>query len=281
MSVTIKIGPSAAEADELFRLRHRVFLGCGYIAASPDGRLADRWDLAPEATANVIVQRRGRIVGGVRFAEQTGEGTPADGYFDFRPHLPAGRSRVGSVSMLVVEPRCLRIPRLLSGMLAMGFHWARSRRLTHIVAPVAPDCEPLAAHVGFRRIAPRFLHDELGLWVSPMLLEMERLDESMVEALEHHQRLPFSSFEWQLFRSGESIATDDRSVAYVVARGRIAVGAPPSGESMLGPGDVLRASPRTGTPRPDITARTLTDVDLLVIGSDAFTRGRDARAAAL
>lgn len=265
MSLTVKIGPTPEEADELFRLRHRIFAGCGYIDPASHARLEDRWDDLP-TTANVLVVRRGRVVAGVRFAERSAEGSPADGYFDFGPHLPREATAVGSVSMLVVEPRCLRVPRLLSGMLAMGFHWARRRGLTHVVAPVAPDCEPLATHVGFRRVAPRFRHESLGLLVSPMLLEMDRLDESMVEALEHHERLPFSSFEWQLFRGGETIPEDAGRGACVVVRGRISVEGDcgsPADASLLGPGDVL-APPSRSAGRPAL-ARTLTDVDLVAV----------------
>lgn len=175
MSVQVKLAETGAELDQLFQLRHQVF--CeerGYAPRTPDRRLYDRFDIFP-GVGNFIAVADGQVVGGWRIVEERGAGLPAYDYFDFASALPpSGDRRLGSVGMLVIAPAHRR-GRMFFSLISLGHRWAAQRGLTHLLAPAAPDVEPLARRLGYEALAPRFFHDELRLWVTPMLLDMQQM----------------------------------------------------------------------------------------------------------
>src|SRR3954463_13106798 len=141
MAVRIRQATSPTDFDQLFQVRHRVFVEeQRYFPPVHDGRLLDRFDAFP-TTANIVASAHGRIVGGVRIVEPSAVGAPADEFFDFRPYLPATNVRIGSGSMLVVEPEYRRIPRVTFAMLGMMYYWALVKGLTHITGVAATDAE--------------------------------------------------------------------------------------------------------------------------------------------
>ncbi len=177
MSIHIKIAETTEEIDGLLRARHRVYVEEeGYMAACPDGRILDRFD-AYHATANFIVVADGLVVGGVRYVEATGAGTPADDYFDFSPHLPAGGVKIGSGSLVFVERAYRQIPNLTFTLMGMGFYWVASRRLTHVLGVANPEVEGFFLKAGFRRLAPQMYDEQNELPFVLILLDLNELSE--------------------------------------------------------------------------------------------------------
>src|SRR5260370_7246565 len=88
MTIRVKLAQTTNELDQLFRVRHRVFVEeDGYMPERPGRRIYDHFDAFP-TTANVIAIADGRVVGGVRFTEPSSAASPPDAPFDFVPHLP-------------------------------------------------------------------------------------------------------------------------------------------------------------------------------------------------
>src|SRR5437588_8281557 len=126
MSICIKFAETTWETDELFRMRHRVFVEEeGYFTARPDGRIFDRFDAFP-TTGNTIAVDDGRVIGGVRFVDQSLVGTPADDVFDFSP-FTNGAAKVGGAGMFCLEREYRHTRHLTFSVMAMGFYWAQSK----------------------------------------------------------------------------------------------------------------------------------------------------------
>jgi hypothetical protein len=280
MPVRIHKATTAAELDELFVVRHRVFAEeQGFFPVTSDGRLHDRFDAFP-TTTNIVASVEGRIVGGVRIVEPSPVGTPADELFDFGPHLPWLGARVGSGSMLVMLPELRKTQRVTFAMLGMMYLWASSRGLTHVTGVAAPEAERIFLGSGYEPVAPRFFHEEKGLSVLPVLLDVAKLDDRFAGFVRRHDIDHFlHGFERQFHAAGETIvrAGDLGTSAYVIVDGTARVSTvSPSGAPVdlgaLGPNAVFgELALLTDKPRSaSVTAET--DVDLMVLHRDELHR---------
>jgi CRP-like cAMP-binding protein len=230
MAVRIRQATSPTDLDQLFQVRHRVFVEeQRYFRPVSDGRLVDRFDAFP-TTANIVASAHGRIVGGVRIVEPSPVGAPVDELFDFRPHLPDTNVRVGSGSMLVVEPEYRRIPRVTFAMLGMMYYWALVKGLTHITGVAAPEAEKLFLGSGYEPVQARFFHEPTALWMLPVVLDIGRLNDRFATFVDRHDIRHFlTGFERQFHAAGETIITagEQGSAAYVIVEGRVGVSVGP------------------------------------------------------
>lgn len=230
MAVRIRQATSPTDFDQLFQVRHRVFVEeQHYFPPKPDGRLVDRFDAFP-TTANIVAFAHGRVVGGVRIVEPSAVGAPADEFFDFRPYLPEKNVRIGSGSMLAVEPEYRRIPRVTFAMLGMMYYWALVKGLTHITGVAAPDSEKLFLGSGYEPVSPRFFHEPTQLYALPVVLEIGRLNDRFASFVDRHKIRHFlKGFERQFHQAGETIITagEQGSAAFVIVEGRVGVSVGP------------------------------------------------------
>jgi CRP-like cAMP-binding protein/N-acyl-L-homoserine lactone synthetase len=296
MGVRIKLAETARELDELFQVRHRVFVQERRdLLPVEDGRLLDRFDAFP-TTANIVALSDGHVVGGVRIVEPSKSGTPADALFDFRPHLPEG-AVAGNGSMLVVDEPLRQVPRVTFAMLGMMYYWALRKGLTHITDVASPEAAQLLLDSGYKAVAPTFTHGPSQRPALPLVLDMADLDARFTAFVDKHQFRHFlQSFERQFHQAGEHIIRrgEAGTAAFVIIEGRVgvSVGGPPAAPAStaepasaqapssrapvsvreMGPGEVfgelalITAQPRSA----DIVA--LTDVDLMVLEREAFHR---------
>ena len=225
MGVRIKLATTTEELDELFQVRHRVFISeKRYFSPSADGRLVDRFDAFP-TTANIVAMAEGRVVGGVRIVEPSSAGAPADEWFDFLPYLREG-SIAGSGSMLVMEEQFRTVPRVTFAMLGMMYYWALCKGLTHITGVAATGAEKLFLGSGYRPVAPRFFHEASGNWALPVMLDIVELNDRFSAFVDKHQFRHFlQSFERQFHQKGEYIIRrgEPGTAAYVIVEGRVGV----------------------------------------------------------
>lgn len=276
MGIRVRFAETTADLDALFRLRHKVYVEeKGWFPAQRDGRVTDRFDAYPNKV-NVIAVVEGQVVGAVRFVESSPVGLPADYFFDFSPFLPAD-ARVGSASLLCLEPELRKSGGLVSSMFGMGYHWALGRGLTHLVGPFNPAVAPAFLATGVRPVAPEFIHEDSGLPVVPAIFPLAELDERFLEfarrqGIEHF----LQSLDRQFHQEGETIVRqgDPGDAAFVVVDGEVAVtvgsGSHATEVARLGRGELfgeialLIARPRSAT----VVAAT--DVDLMVLERHVF-----------
>jgi N-acyl-L-homoserine lactone synthetase len=274
MSVKVKIAGTTHEVDQVFRLRHRVFVDeeC-YFERRHDRRIMDRFDAYP-TTANLIAAVDGRIVGALRVVEETEAGSPCDEFFDIRPHLQ-GESRFSSGSMFCVERAYRSTPQLVFALLAMGYHWSRSRGLSRMVGAINPDVEGLFSRVGARRVAPPVWNGEAGLGAIPMLIELDRLPAAFASFVARQRVHAFEdSFERQFLERGQAIrcGRDARRAAYVVLDGQVAVERHGDRVRALGRGDWLDESHLPPTELRGTQIAALSRAELMILDSATFER---------
>jgi N-acyl-L-homoserine lactone synthetase len=162
----------AARPEErrgVFRGRYEVYVEeMGAMPPNPWRVIRDRFDDRP-GTLNLAVFDGERIVGGARWVADRGEGTTADAYYDFSPHLPEGALR-GAGSMLWMAPEARGQRGLIGELMAEGLSWCIEEGISHVLATVNPPVASRFARVGYRPVGSPFVHDS-GLPVQPMMLE--------------------------------------------------------------------------------------------------------------
>jgi len=226
MGVRIKIARTIREIDELFRLRHRVFVEEeGYFVPRPEVRVADRFDAYP-TTTNLVALVDGRVVGAVRVVAHSEAGLPTDEFFDSRQLVPDGIAGLCSGSMLCVERGQRETPRLVFALLGMAYHWARCNGMTHMLGAVNPDVESFFIRAGGRRIAEPVRNVDLGLAAVPMVIDLDELPGGFPAFLEHQRSAPYpENFDREFLEQGQilSRASETARFAYLVLDGRVAV----------------------------------------------------------
>jgi N-acyl-L-homoserine lactone synthetase len=274
MTVRIKLAETADEVDAVFRLRHQVFVEEEQMRPpQPDGRMSDRFDAYP-TTSNVIAIADGEVVGTLRGAQRTSAGTPADEWFDFRPHLPAGSSDIAA-GMLAVSRPYRDVPQLVIGMLGVAMYWAIDQDITHVVAPCYPLREKLFSYVGFKAVGPEFIHEHHQLAAVPMVLDLAEVDDFFLAFL-RRQRIDhwLQTYERQFHQPGEYVMRRGEAgdAAYVVVEGSAEVVSGNGQRRELTRGDLfgelalLSSKPRVA----DIVATE--PLILMVLDRDVFQR---------
>ena len=268
MSVRVRIAADPPEIDAVFRLRHRVFGEEGYMDTRPDGRIFDHFDAYP-GTANIVAVVANTVVGAVRYMQPTDAGCSVEEFFDPRPLAPPG-ARLAVGSLLVVDPAYRGLSRVTFNLTAMGFYWAASQGLTHVVGVVNPEREEGFARSGFRRLGPVIHSDRIRRTpVQPMIADLGSLTHRFASFLRRHSAPHWlHAFEREFHGAGDVVmqAGHPGSAAYVVISGR-ATEHDARGRTIgyLGPGDLFgELTPLTDCPcTSTVTART--DLDLMVL----------------
>lgn len=271
MKILIKVADTAAELDQLFRVRHDVF--CReqhYMVEQHDGRLVDRFDAFP-GTANFVAMVEGEVVGGVRMLDPGAVGFPAQDYFDFSGHIPAG-ARVASGSMFVVSRRMRRshLPFALAGM---GYHWLLLRGVTHVAIIASPVAEPSFLATGYRMLAPRHRHEASGLIVTPMLLALADLEPRLASFVaQQENEYLIDVHERVLVSEGDSILAEGESAdaLHVILDGRVGLLSGGEIRAELGPGASLGEASLLFEQPSAHTAVALSSVTLLLVPRAAF-----------
>ena len=273
MSLRVRIAASPSEIDAVFRLRHRVFGEEGYMDSRPDGRIFDQFDAYP-GTANIVAVVADTVIGAVRYMQPTDAGCSVEEFFDPRPLAPPG-ARLAIGSLLVVDPAYRGLPGVTFNLTAMGFYWAASQGLTHIVGVVNPERETGFARSGFRRLGPVIHSDRIRRTpVQPMIADLESLTDRFASFLRRHSAPHWlHAFEREFHGAGDVVIGPDkpRSAAYVVISGRAAQH-DRRGRAIgyLAPGDVFgELAALTNCPCTS-TVRAQTDLDLMVLERDAL-----------
>lgn len=270
MAVRIKVAQSSWELDELYKLRHKVFVEQGkYLPPRDDKRLFDRFDSFP-TTTNIIGISDGYVIAGVRLSESSPVGLPTDDFFDFSPFLPKDNAKTGSGSMLCVEQAYRHQKRFTSSMMGMFYYLARLRGLTHIVGVVNPKTAEAFVETGYELVAPKCFHKSHGLEGRPIILDLEKLTDKFIHFVQRQNIEHFlANFDREFYSAGETIIQKDThgDVVYVVVDGRVSMHQKAPGVSSveLDVGSLFgELALITGWPRAfDVIAKT--DVDLMVI----------------
>ncbi len=227
MATTITIAKTPETIDEVFQIRHRVF--CEeekLLEKDPTGRMLDRFDAFP-STANLIVQKEGRVVGSLRLCVDSNVGLPADEYFDFRPHLPKD-ARIMHCGMFCVTQE-YRTPKIATGLMLMATYFGISNNVSHVVAPINPAIARMLKRVGYEQIAEEFTESHTKAQMMPLVLDVKNLSDFFMHFVEENQMQDYiGEYERVFFEEGEYIirAGELGEKAYIIIEGEADVKLP-------------------------------------------------------
>ena len=271
MAVRVSIARDSALLDELFHVRHAVFAGGNYMPARPDGRIVAHFDALPSCTQLVAVADR-RVVGGLRLDGPSPVGSAADELYDFgwaesHPETTAG------TSMLCLLPAYRGHSGINRALWSMAIYAASLSGITHLKGSANPEQRGMFESLGFDVLAEPFHHEESGLDVMPIMLELRRASDRVREFMRRQQLGMFEeAFDRVFVPAGETIIAqgDPGEEAYVLASGDAHTILPNGRRCLLAPGHLFgEVALLTDLPR---TASVIaqTDVELMALHRDRF-----------
>ena len=277
MSVHIVLATTPEQMDEVFRLRHRVFVEQEQLLeARTDGRLMDRFDAFP-STKILLVYSDGRAVGSVRMALDCEAGMPADAYYNFRAHAPVD-ARLVHVGMLCIE-KGYRNPRLTMHMLQMINYVSVSEGATHLAAPVNPAISRLLKRAGLHQVNEPFAEPGFNCLVVPLMMTLADAKPIFSDfARRNRQQDGLRNYERVFYEPGETViragATDDHT--YVVIAGSARVALPGSEDNLgtLGEGDWFGEAALMGGEKRDRNVIADTPLVLMRLRADTLQQYR-------
>ena len=225
MTVRVREARTSAELDDVFRLRHQVFVDEEhYMQQHADARIADRFDAYPTST-NIIALVDDQIVGAIRFMKRSPAGISTDEFYDYTACIEP-EPRDGASGMLVVARSRRTTPRLVTSMMSMGYLWAAAHGITRLFGTINPERLAAFRATGYRQVAPQFHHPVRDLDVIPMTLELTSISPHFADFIRHHRSVGHPCPGERQFHAPGEIVSPDRhasDVTYRIVRGRAAV----------------------------------------------------------
>lgn len=273
MAYQIKLANTPDLIEQVFKLRHQVFVEQeGLLAPTADGRLIDRFDAYP-TTSTFVVMHEDKVVGALRLAMDSTEGTPADEYYDFREHIPE-ENNVMHAGFFCVSKEYRGI-RLTMGLMLMSTYFAASNEITHVFAPINPEIKRLVTNIGFKVIGEEFVELHTGATMLPLLLDANELNDFFLEYVNNNGLQDFlRDYENWYYEEGEQIirAGSNGKEAFLIVEGTVQVSLAGTNQvlSELGQGEVFgELALLTDEPR-SANVIALTNVRLMVLPKAAF-----------
>jgi len=275
MPIKITLTEDPAQIDAILKVRHAVFSEEGhYFKPTPDGRILDRFDAYP-TTKNLVVLIDNQVIGGMRLTLDSSMGIPADEFYDFRQHLPPDATVLG-VGMYCIT-KAYRNPHIALGLILMASYFGMSHNISHVVAPVNPPVAKLLKRVGFKAIEANIVEPNTGITISPMLLEVTKLNDVFLNFTETNRIHNFiHSYDCVFYTKDEYIirAGEQGDTAYIIIEGQAAVYPPNSDKPIhiLSQGEVFGelALLTGGVRSADIIA--ITDMRVMSLAKANFTQ---------
>ena len=234
MATILKIAKTAKELDDVFWLRHEVYVNeDGKFGGVPHKheRLLDRFDALPGAS-NIIAYEGDEPIGTLRINFDSGIGLPSGDYFDFNPHLKLNIGEVvASGGMLAIRKNWRGRRDVIAALFKMGIGVLHSRKATNMIATVNHETVSIYKKLGFWEVHDAIWVEEVGNHIIPMVSNIDtiyqwafsNLIKSNIESFWIDQ---FSGeFERVLLDPGERLfaQNDEADYAYILDEGFIGI----------------------------------------------------------
>ena len=253
MSIRLKVANTAKELDDVFRLRHEVFIQerGKYSKSSLDyPRVVDHFDTLPDV-ANIVAYEGSQAIATMRINRDSPIGLPAEEYFDFsqvRSRLKNNHQQdtgpvpvIAGGSMLAIHKDWRHKKNLSFALLKTAAGAMYSSHATHVIAAISEETLSLYTRFGFEVIAEPTWNDSVGDTLVPIMAPTTKVFEwtfgSLNTKVSHFWLDNFcSEFERLLLAPGEMIFSQHEPArhAYAVDNGWVSISrTDPEGNEMV------------------------------------------------
>ena len=239
MAVRLKIAQSGKELDDVFWVRHQVFvIEEGVYHSNEKGRfLVDRFDVHPFC-ANLIAYEGENPIATLRLNLDSGTGLPPEQFYDFTDYknqLEAtwdtkekGPLNVGSAGMLAVRNGWRKRRDVIRALFKLAAGVGDNWKGTHILATANHDNALMYERLGFKALREKYWIEDIGNFIVPMAATLETFYERTIgQTLKSIDTLKFFSdhFQRMVFRAGECIFKEgnEANECYVVDSGSVRI----------------------------------------------------------
>jgi len=234
----LKIAQTAEEMDDVFWLRHQVYvMEDGKYGGKPlrNQRIVDRFDAFPNSLS-IIAYDEDEPVGTMRIGLDSGLGLASEEYFDLTPFrqdaasqwwAEHGRPTIDACpSMLAVRERWKNRRDVIRALIKMAIGVWHSWGVTHVYSSVNHETVSMYDRLGFSPLAEKKWIESIGNYIVPIRAPFESLFEWAFGNLQDDLLDAYSGhFERLLLKPGEVLFSEGEmgDYAYMVDEGSIKV----------------------------------------------------------
>lgn len=289
MPIRLKVARTERELDDVFRLRHQVYVqerGKFSTERVGDGRIVDRYDAVP-SVANIVAYDGDQAVAAMRVNRDSPIGLPAEEYYDFsavRREIcsrwrgdPAAGPVIVSGSMLAIRKEWRNRRNVIFALFKTAAGVMHGWRATHVIGSISEETLSLYGRIGFKPVGEPFWSGSIKDRLVPILAPFDKVFEWTYGDISD-KISPFwlnnfcARFERLLLSPGDVLFRqgDPADCAYAIDEGWVAISRRDEGGNelvlanlsrgaLLGELAILDEEPRSAT------ATALTNLGLIVL----------------
>lgn len=286
----LKIARTAKELDDVFWLRHEVYVledGKYEDTTFHDKRIVDRFDAFPDCVS-IIAYDNHEPVGTLRICLDSGMGLPSEEYFDLTSHRAEIESqwenqhnqstRATCAGMLAIRHKWKNRRDVIRALIKMAVGVWRSWNVTHVYATVNYETVGMYDRLGFSPLADKLWVESIGNYIIPITASFESLYQWAFGHLQSDLLQAYCGhFERLLLKTGEVLFSegDAGDYAYVVDEGEVKVSRKDLNGlqltlATLGRGEIFGELALIDTNPRSATATVMKASELLILDRDTF-----------
>lgn len=289
MAIRLKIARTAKELDDVFRLRHEVFVeerGKFSDVRGGGDRVVDQFDTLPDV-ANVVAYHGERAVASLRVNKDSYMGLPSEEFFDFsatrsliadQDLFPAEKdSTIVSGSMLAVHKEWRNRRSVVFALFKTAIGVMHSWGATHVFAAISEESRSLYGRLGFTPVGSPEWKESVGDTLLPLMAPFDKVYDWAFGRISTEVNYFWldnfcAQFERLLLSPGEVLFQEGQPAdrAYAVDEGWVSISrTDPTGHELvlanLSRGALFGELAIFDNERRRGTARTLTNAEVIAI----------------
>ncbi|MBT8342199.1 MAG: GNAT family N-acetyltransferase [Desulfatitalea sp.] len=225
MPIRLKAAQTAAERNEVYKLRYQVFVEEENRFDHSSDRIFDFYDTLSE-NVNFVAMVADRVVGSMRVTIDNPLGMPALEHYDFSHLMKKKSGKFAGIGWLCIAKDYRRHRGMLTALFKMMIRETKNRGVQHVIAPLHPNILPLLKRFGANPVDKEFFSEKLNVPIVPIHIDYNDLPPGLREFSQDPFHILFQdSNERRIYRKGENIIEEGNpgNEAFLIMRGSVEV----------------------------------------------------------